>query len=91
MVKLIIPIIVLIIALAFFILLWSMTRTPKVKPVAFSRDDPLYRGFVGFTRKVAYFNDTAPEWALMIPAGLQKEARDLLEQEKEELKIRNES
>lgn len=89
--RIIVPIVVGVVLLAFLVWIYMMVRTPKPKPVLTSRDDPLYRGLIEFTRKVAYFNDLAPEWAVMIPAELTHEARQLLDQEKKELRIRNES
>lgn len=75
-------------AITITIIVVLANRKPKK---TISRDDPLYRGLIEFTRKVAYFNDTTPEWAVMIPAELSHEARQLLDQEKKELRIRNES
>lgn len=80
-------IVVLVVALMF--VAWLATHDPKPKKL--SHDDPLYREMVAFTRKVAYFNETGPTWTVLVPPELAQEARKLLDQEKKELRIRNDS
>jgi hypothetical protein len=87
MAAIIIPIVFGVCILAAIIAIGLGTR--ERKPAPLSRDDALYRGFVGLARKIAYYNEVSPEWAVMIPAELTKEARELLDQEKKELRIRN--
>lgn len=84
-----IALVVLVIAIVTIYYLADRAARPA-KSAKHALDDPLRRELVAFARKVAYYNDTSPTWTVLVPDTLATEARELLDKEKKELRIRNE-